>query len=95
MSQRFQMYTHILVVLLKEDELLLEGLDLALKVHAAQVGVIDDLPQPCDVGLDALANGELRFIPANTRRVNGSMLRSRTVQLPQGSNVMFAILLLT
>lgn len=75
------MYTHIVVVLLKEDELLLEGLDLALQVHAVEVGVIDDLPQACDVGLDALANGELRFVPANTRRVNGSMLRSRNVKV--------------
>lgn len=38
-----QMCTHIVMVLLKEDELFFEGLNLALKVHAVQVGVINDL----------------------------------------------------
>lgn len=43
------------------DELLLQCLDLALQVHAAQVGVIDDLPQTDDVGLHRLADGQLRL----------------------------------
>lgn len=69
-----QMCTHIVMVLLKEDELFFEGLNLALKVHAVQVGVINDLSQARDIGLHTLADGQLRFIPAGTIKVNGSLL---------------------
>lgn len=54
--------THIFVVLLEVDELLLQGFDFALQVHAAQVGVVDDLPQTDDVGLHGLADGQLRLV---------------------------------
>lgn len=56
--------THVVVVLLQVDELLLQGFDLALQVHAAHVGVIDELPQTDDVGLHGLADGQLRLKPA-------------------------------
>lgn len=55
-------HTHIFVVLLEVDELLLQGFDLALQVHAAHVGVIDELPQANDVGLHRLADGQLRLV---------------------------------
>lgn len=54
--------THIFMVLLEVDELLLQGFDLALQVHAAHVGVIDDLPQTDDVSLHRLADSQLRLI---------------------------------
>lgn len=62
-----QMFTHIVMVLLKEDELFLEGLNLAFEVHAVHVGVVDDPPQSSNVSLHTLANGQLGFIPANTQ----------------------------
>lgn len=49
------------MVLLEVDELLLQRLDLALQIHAAHVGVIDELPQTDDVGLHRLADGQLRL----------------------------------
>jgi len=55
--------THIFVVLLEVDELLLQGLDLALQVHAAHVGVVDELPQTHDVGVHGLADGQLGLKP--------------------------------
>lgn len=55
-------HTHIFVVLLQVDELLLQGFDLALQVHAAHVGVIDELPQPDDVGLHGLADRQLGLV---------------------------------
>lgn len=55
--------THIFVVLLEVDQLLLQGLDFALQVQAAQVGVVDDLPQAHDVGLHRLPDGQLRLVP--------------------------------
>lgn len=50
------------MVLLEVDELLLQGFNFALQVHAAQVGVVDDLPQTDDVGLHRLADGQLRLV---------------------------------
>lgn len=50
------------MVLLEVDELLLQGFNFALQVQAAQVGVVDDLPQTDDVGLHRLANGQLRLV---------------------------------
>lgn len=47
------------MVLLEVDELFLEGFDLALQVHAAHVGVIDELPQTDNIGLHRLADGQL------------------------------------
>lgn len=47
------------MVLLEVDELLLQGLDLALQVQAAHVGVVDKLPQTDDVSLHRLADGQL------------------------------------
>lgn len=38
-------FTHIVMVLLEVDEFLLEGFDLTLQVHAANIGIIDYLPQ--------------------------------------------------
>lgn len=72
-SRCFQMCTHIVMVLLKEDELFLKGLNLAFKVHAVQVGVINDLSQAGDVSLHTLADGQLGFIPAGTTKVNRSL----------------------
>lgn len=51
------------MVLLQEDQLLLQGLNLTLKVHAVQVGVVDDLPQANNICLHRLANGEFRLKP--------------------------------
>lgn len=59
--------THIVVVLLEVDQLLLQGLDFALQVEAAQVGVVDDLPQTHDVGLHRLPDGQLRLVPDRGR----------------------------
>ena len=61
MSGGVSKVTHIFVVLLEVDELLLQGFNLALQVHAAHVGVIDDLPQTDDVSLHRLADGQLRL----------------------------------
>lgn len=58
--------THVVVVLLEVDELLFQGFDLALQVHAAQVGVVDEFPQADDVSLDGLADGQLRLVPGTT-----------------------------
>ena len=55
--------SHILVVLLEVHELLLDRLYLALDVHAAHVGVVDDLLQPADVCLHRLADGRLILKP--------------------------------
>lgn len=55
------------MVLLKVDELFLQGLDLTLQVHAAHVGVVDELPQANDVGLHRLADGQLRLISKRHR----------------------------
>lgn len=51
------------MVLLEVDELFLEGFDLALQVHAAHVGVIDELPQTDNIGLHGLADGQLGLKP--------------------------------
>ena len=56
-------WTHVVVVLLEVNELLLQGFDLTLQVHAAHVGVVDELPQTHDVGLHGLADGQLRLKP--------------------------------
>lgn len=50
------------MVLFEVDELFFQGFDLALQVHAAQVGVIDEFPQTDDVGLHRLTNGQLRLV---------------------------------
>lgn len=44
-------YTHVVMVLLEVDELLLEGLNLTLQVHAAHVGIIDEFPEANDISL--------------------------------------------
>ena len=53
------------MVLLEVNELLLQGFDLAFQVHAAHVGLVDELPQTNDVGLDGLADGQLRLKPGS------------------------------
>lgn len=63
--------THIVVVLLEVDQLLLQGLDFALQVETAQVGVVDDLPQTHDVGLHRLPDGQLRLVPDRGRGGHG------------------------
>lgn len=82
--------THIVVVLLEVDQLLLQGLDFALQVEAAQVGVVDDLPQTHDVGLHRLPDGQLRLVPDRGRGGEGTAgqgraerraVRTRVVQL--------------
>ena len=55
--------TYIVVVLLEVNELLLQGFNLAFQVHAAHVGVVDELPQTHDVGLNGLADGVFRLKP--------------------------------
>lgn len=60
-------HTHNFVVFLEVDELLLQGFDLAFQVHAAHVGVVDDLPQADDVGLHRLADGQLRLVSEQHR----------------------------
>lgn len=52
------------MVLLEEQKLLLQGLQLALGVHAADVGVVDDFPQSCDICLHRLPDGQLVLKPA-------------------------------
>lgn len=59
---RFVNSTHVFMVLLEVDELFFQGFDLALQVHAAHVGVVDELPQTDDVCLHRLADGQLRLI---------------------------------
>lgn len=54
--------THVFMVLLEVDELFLQGFDLALQVQAAQVSVVDELPQADDVSLNRLADGQLRLV---------------------------------
>lgn len=70
--------THVFMVLLEVDELLLQGFDFALQVHAAQVGVVDNLPQTDDVGLHGLADGQLRLVSeqdgAKQVRINPAQL---------------------
>lgn len=60
-------HTHIFMVSLEVDELLFQRFDLAFQVHAAHVGVIDELPQTDDVSLHRLADGQLRFISKQHR----------------------------
>lgn len=55
------------MVLLEVDELLLQGFDLAFQVHAAHVGVVDELPQTDDVSLHRLADGQLRLVSKEYR----------------------------
>lgn len=55
------------MVLLEVDELLFQGFDLALQVHAAHVGVVDKLPQTDDVCLHRLADGQLGLVPTQHR----------------------------
>lgn len=55
------------MVLLEVDELLLQGFDLALQIHAAHVGVVDDLPQTNNIGLHRLADGQLRLVSERHR----------------------------
>lgn len=52
------------MVLLQEDELLLQSFDLTLQVHAAHVGVINDLPQANNVSFNRLPDGQLGLEPA-------------------------------
>lgn len=52
------------MVLFEEQKLLLQGLQLALDVHATDVCVVDDLPQACDVRLHGLPDGQLVLKPA-------------------------------
>lgn len=64
------------MVLLQEDQLLLQGLNLTLKVHAVQVGVIDDLPQTNNICLYRLANAQLRLIPVEWTQEGKSLTMS-------------------
>lgn len=54
-------HTHIFVVLLEVDELLLQGFDLALQIHTAHVGVVDEFPQTDNICLHRLADGQFRL----------------------------------
>lgn len=55
------LHTHIFVVFLEVDELLLHGFDLTFQVQAADVGVINDFSQTNNVGFHRLADGQLGF----------------------------------
>lgn len=57
------------MVLLQGDQLLLQGLDVALQVQANDVGVVQNLPQSGDVGLHRLPHGQLG-LPPNHQTVN-------------------------
>lgn len=61
-------HTHVLVVLLQEDELLPHGFDLTLDVHPAHVGVVDDFLQASDVGLHRLTDRHLVVKPSAQTR---------------------------
>ena len=75
--------THIFMVLLEVDELLLQGLDLALQVHAAHVGVVDELPQTDDVGLHRLADGQLRLVSAQIQAVSTAELNDSMTKVTE------------
>ena len=59
--------THVFMVLLEVDELLLQSFDFALQIHAAHVGVVDELPQTDDIGLHRLTDGQLGLISKQHR----------------------------
>ena len=50
------------MVFLREEQLLLESLDLCLQLQLSAVGVIGDLSEPIDVTLRRLARGRLRLM---------------------------------
>lgn len=58
---------YILMVLLEEGELFLHRLDLALQLHAVQVGVINHLLQTNQVSLHSLPGLLLVVQPAEER----------------------------
>lgn len=51
------------MVLLQHDQLLLQRLDVALQMHADNVSVVQEFPQPGHVGLHGLAHGHLVLHP--------------------------------
>ena len=54
---------YLLVVLLQAAELLPQRLQLCLQVGPAERQLVQDLAQPVDVRLHALAQGQLRLVP--------------------------------
>lgn len=56
-------WSHLLVVLLQVDQLILQTLHLHLQVGPAQSQLIQDSLQPSDVGLHRMMHGQLTLIP--------------------------------
>lgn len=73
--------TYLLVVLLQAAELLPQRLQLCLQVRPAQRQLVQHLAQPVDVGLHALAQGQLRLIPVQeeTRKKEQSVSDTTSV----------------
>lgn len=57
-------HSHLLVVLLEVNQLLLQALDLNLQVGASDGEIVQDLPQPADVSLHGLPHEKLVVVPA-------------------------------
>lgn len=55
--------SHLFVIPLQHDDLVLQGLVLALQVHSGQVHVIQHLPQSSDVCLHRQSHGQLVLEP--------------------------------
>lgn len=60
--------SHLLVVPLEHDELILQALVLALKVHLGQVHLIQHPLQPGNVGLHCHPHGQLVLVPGGEGR---------------------------
>lgn len=64
--------SYLLVVLLEAAELLPQRLELRLQVRPAERELVQDLPQAVDVSLHALAQGQLRLVPAGKKELSVS-----------------------
>lgn len=64
---------YLLVVLLQAAELLPQRLQLCLQVGPAERQLVQDLAQPVDVRLHALAQGQLRLVPERERKQEGAV----------------------
>lgn len=67
-KRTFLLSTHLLVVLLQEEQLLLQALDLHLQVGLGQSHLVQDPPQARNVGLHRLTHGQFVLVPATGKQ---------------------------
>lgn len=70
LSGCYAMVVYIFMIFLEEEKLFFQRLDFTLHIQASNIGVINDLPQTCNISFHGLSDGHLILKPITHRHTH-------------------------